>query len=144
MSRKRTIGALSQDSGVHLETIRYYERIGLLPEPPRSASGYRYYDDTAAQRLRFIRRGRELGFGIAEIKTLLQLADHRNQPCREVDRLAQAHLVEVEAKIADLMAMRDVLTQLIQCQSPTVEHCQLIETLEQRRCCSSSDGVHRE
>ena len=58
MSRKRTIGALSQDSGVHLETIRYYERIGLLPEPPRSASGYRYYDDTAAQRLRFIRRGR--------------------------------------------------------------------------------------
>ena len=139
MLHRHTIGALSRESGVHLETIRYYERIGLLPAPPRSASGYRHYDDAAARRLRFIRRGRELGFGIEEIKTLLQLADHRDQPCREADRLAQAHLVEVEAKIADLMAMRDVLTQLARCQSPTAEHCRLIETLEQRRCCIVPD-----
>jgi DNA-binding transcriptional MerR regulator len=139
VSQRRTIGALSRESGVHLETIRYYEWIGLLPEPPRSASGYRYYDDTAAQRLRFIRRGRELGFGIEEIKALLQLADHRDQPCREADRLARAHLVEVEAKIADLMAMRDVLAQLTRCQSPTAEHCRPIEALEQRRCCMAPD-----
>lgn len=141
MSRRRTIGALSRESGVHLETIRYYERIGLLSAPPRSASGYRCYDDAAAQRLRFIRRGRELGFGIGEIKTLLQLADHRHQPCREADRLAQAHLIEVEAKIADLIAMREVLAQLARCQSATAEHCRLIEALEQRRCGTEPDGA---
>ncbi|HOB62766.1 MAG TPA: helix-turn-helix domain-containing protein [Candidatus Competibacteraceae bacterium] len=139
MSPKRTIGVLSRESGVNLETIRYYERIGLLPHPLRSTNGYRYYDETMIKRLRFIRRGRELGFSIDEVKTLLQLADNRDQPCREADRLVQAHLVEVEAKIADLMALRDVLTQLTHCQSPTTEHCRLIETLEQRRCCITSD-----
>ena len=135
------IGELSRATGTNIETIRYYERIGLLPAPPRSASGYRYYDDAAAQRLRFIRRGRELGFTIGEIKTLLQLADHRHQPCREADRLAQAHLVAVETKIADLMAMREVLAQLAGCQSATAEHCRLIEALEQRRCGTEPDGA---
>lgn len=139
MSPRPTIGVLSRESGVHQETIRYYERIGLLPPPLRSANGYRCYDEAAIKRLRFIRRGRELGFGIEEIKTLLQLADNRDQSCREADRLAQVHLTEVEAKIADLMALREVLTQLTRCQSPTTEHCRLIEALEQRRCCIPLD-----
>jgi Hg(II)-responsive transcriptional regulator len=135
MSQEYTIGALSRESGVNLETIRYYERISLLPAPPRSASGYRRYDDTAVKRLRFIRRGRELGFGIEEIKTLLQLADHPENPCQEADRLAKAHLAEVETKIQDLLAMRDVLARLADCQSHKAEHCRLIETLDQRSCC---------
>ncbi len=136
MSAEFTIGELGRASGVNPETIRYYERTGLLAAPPRSQSGYRRYDADAAKRLRFIRRGRELGFAIEEIKTLLQLADHPEAPCREADSLARAHLAEVEARIADLCAMREVLSQIVECQSHTAEHCRLIETLDQRSCCS--------
>ncbi|MEY3755709.1 MAG: hypothetical protein RLY27_2329 [Pseudomonadota bacterium] len=136
MIKKYTIGVLSKESGVNLETIRYYEKISLLPEPPRSASGYRRYDDDAIKRLRFIRRGRELGFGINEIKTLLELANHPEQTCSEADKLAQMHLTEVETKIKDLIAMREVLTKIVACQSQTAEHCRLIETLDQRSCCN--------
>jgi len=136
MSEQYTIGILSRESGVNLETIRYYERINLLPKPARTANSYRRYDGAAIQRLRFIRRGRELGFGIEEIKTLLLLADHPEMPCREADQFAQAHLAEVETKIQDLMAMRDVLAKIVGCQSPSAEHCRLIEALDQRSCCS--------
>lgn len=135
MSNEKTIGVLSRESGVNLETIRYYERIGLIPAPPRSASGYRRYDDTALKRLRFIRRGRELGFGVEEIKTLLQLANHPEQPCHQADQLAKAHLAEVDAKINDLLAMREVLRDLAACNSHSAEHCRLIEALDQRTCC---------
>lgn len=137
MPATRTIGALSRASGVNLETIRYYERIGLMPPPPRSAGGYRHYDEPALKRLRFIRRGRELGFGIKEIATLLQLAGQPEQPCHEADRLAQAHLQEVEDKIADLQALRDVLAGLVACRSHSAGHCRLIEALDQRACCGT-------
>lgn len=131
----RCVGVLSKESGVNAETIRYYERTGLLPKPPRSASGYRRYDETAAKRLRFIRRGREIGFGLSEIKALLHLADRPDQPCRDVDRLAQNHLTEVETKIQDLLAMREILARLAGCQSPNAKRCRLIEALDQRQCC---------
>jgi len=131
MSEQYTIGILSKESGVNLETIRYYERISLLPKPPRLSNGYRRYDESAIKRLRFIRRGRELGFGIEEIRTLLQLADHPEMPCHEADQFTKAHLVEVENKIQDLMSMRDVLATIVNCKSPTPEHCKLIETLDQ-------------
>lgn len=136
MLEKYTIGALSKESGVNLETIRYYEKINLLNKPSRSVNGYRHYDESAIKRLRFVRRGRELGFGIAEIKTLLELADHPEHPCKEADQLAQAHLTEVETKIKDLQAMQEVLTKIVACQSHTAEHCRLIETLDQRSCCT--------
>ncbi len=136
MLEKYTIGALSKASGVNLETIRYYEKINLLNNPSRSVNGYRHYDESAIKRLRFVRRGRELGFGIAEIKTLLELADHPEHPCKEADQLAQAHLTEVETKIKDLQAMQEVLTKIVACQSHTAEHCRLIETLDQRSCCT--------
>ncbi|HEY9104252.1 helix-turn-helix domain-containing protein [Chitinimonas sp.] len=135
MSARYTIGALSKESGVNPETIRYYERIGLLPAPPRSDSGYRHYSAATAQRLRFVRRGRELGFGIEEIRTLLQLADHPEAACSTADELARQHLAEVEAKIADLEAMREVLGRLVGCDSQSAEHCRLIEALDQRNCC---------
>ncbi|WP_020679498.1 MerR family transcriptional regulator [Marinobacterium rhizophilum] len=131
MSQGYTIGRLSQLSGVNLETVRYYERIGLLPAPQRADNGYRRYNDAAARRLRFIRRGRELGFGIEAIRTLLQLVDHPQQPCHEADQLTRSHLEDVEAKIADLQAMRDELIRLAGCQSDSAEHCRLIEALDQ-------------
>lgn len=129
MSPGLTIGALARQSGVHLETIRYYERIGLLPAPPRATSGYRRYEGATVARLRFIRRGRELGFGIDAIRTLLQLADHPELPCAAADQLARAHLAEVDARIADLQAMRGVLAEITCCDSVSAAHCRLIEVL---------------
>ncbi|UTW10734.1 MerR family DNA-binding protein [Marinobacterium rhizophilum] len=130
MAQGYSIGKLSAVSGVNLETVRYYERIGLLPAPQRAANGYRCYTDAAARRLRFIRRGRELGFGIEAIRTLLQLADHPELPCGEADQLTLVHLRDVEARIADLEAMRQELIRLSGCDSDRAEHCRLIEALD--------------
>lgn len=127
-----TIGALGAATGVNPETIRYYERIGLLPAPPRSSSGYRRYDEEAARRLRFIRRGRDLGFTIAEITALLGLHDHPEAPCEEADALTRAHLAQVDAKIADLQALRRELARLAGCGSREARHCRVIEALEAR------------
>lgn len=135
MSRVYRIGELSRESAVNLETIRYYERIGLLQQPARNASGYRCYQPEDVRRLSFIRRGRELGFSIDELKTLLQLADHPQSPCAEADQLAQAHLQQVDARIADLQQMRSVLKTLVGCSSSSAEHCRLLETLDRRSCC---------
>ena len=120
-AKARTIGVLSKDAGVNLETIRYYERIGLIPEPARSASGYRLYGDEAARRLAFIRRGRELGFTIEEIRNLLQLAAHPESPCHEADRLVQEHLDLVDARIRDLKALRGELVKLSGCNAEHAE-----------------------
>lgn len=129
-----TIGALSRASGVNLETIRYYERVGLLPAPQRAGNGYRRYDGAAVQRLRFVRRGRELGFSIDDIRTLLQLADHPAQPCAQADALAARHLADVQARIRDLVAVRDELLRLSACHSDNAEHCRLLEALDARAC----------
>lgn len=131
-----SIGRLSQQSGVKVETIRYYERNGLLAAPQRTPNGYRYYGTEAVKRLHFIRRGRGLGFGLEEIRSLLQLADQPQQPCHEADQLVQAHLTAVDDKIRDLQAIRSVLEQLANCQSQTAEHCRLLEALEERTCCN--------
>lgn len=93
---------LSKRTGCNIETIRYYENIGLMPEPPRSPKGYRLYDETHIRRLRFILRSRELGFGIDEIRGLLHLVDRKCQTCAEVQERTKPHLAEVRAKIADL------------------------------------------
>ncbi|MCO0638403.1 MerR family transcriptional regulator, partial [Lutimaribacter sp. EGI FJ00014] len=87
--------ALSKRTGCHLETIRYYENIGLMPEPPRSPKGYRLYDESHVRRLRFILRSRELGFGIDEIRSLLDLVDRKCQTCAEVRERTKPHLAEI-------------------------------------------------
>ena len=133
-----TIGKLGQASGVNSETIRYYERNGLLPAPARTRSGYRHYREDDIKRLRFIRRGRELGFSLEEIRSLLQLADQPHQPCDAADQLVQQHITEVDARIRDLQAIRAALGQLAGCQSQTAAHCRLLEALEDRRCCYPS------
>ncbi|HPE61616.1 MAG TPA: helix-turn-helix domain-containing protein [Thiolinea sp.] len=137
-----TIGKLGQASGVNVETIRYYERSGLLPAPARSRSGYRHYRTEDIKRLRFIRRGRELGFSLDEIRSLLQLADRPRQSCDPADQLVQQHITAVEARIRDLQAIHSTLIQLAGCNSHTAAHCRLLEALEERACCAGGDETH--
>lgn len=124
------IGRLAKDTDTSVETIRYYERIGLLPAPARSAGGYRLYRADHLKRLSFIRRARALGFSIGEIRTLLRLADERKRPCAEVRVVAEAHLKDVRAKIADLRRMQRVLERTVAgCAEGQHSDCPVIEAL---------------
>jgi len=121
---------LARRTGANLETVRYYEKAGLLPEPPRMANGYRSYDTAHERRLRFVLRARELGFSLDEIRALLRLVDERDRPCAEVRSLAAIHLQDVRAKIADLKRMERVLKDVVaQCGDGTLPECPLIEAL---------------
>ena len=95
-----SIGELAKATGTKAETVRYYERIGLLPEPARTSGNYRAYSRPHLERLSFIRRARDLGFSLDQVRALLRLADDREQSCAEVDRIAKLHLTEVDRKIA--------------------------------------------
>jgi MerR family transcriptional regulator, mercuric resistance operon regulatory protein len=124
------IGALATLTGTNIETIRYYERVGLLPAPARSPGGYRLYGTDHLKRLSFIRRARVLGFSLAEVRTLLMLADQRRRPCAEVRAIAAAHLEDVKGKIADLKAMERVLADTIaRCEAGSGSHCPMIDAL---------------
>ena len=124
------IGELAAAAATRVETVRYYERIGLLPAPARSAGNYRVYGPRHLERLSFVRRARDLGFQLGQVRELLDLADDRGRPCAAVDALARAHLAEVERKIADLAALRRELAGLIgQCRRGTVAECRIIEAL---------------
>ena len=126
------IGILSERSGVNIETIRYYERVGLLPKPQRSAAGYRLYRTTDSDRLCFIRRARDLGFSLDEVRRLLDLADQKSRSCRRVHDIAVEHLAEVRAKIDDLRRMERVLATLVKaCTQGTMPACPLLKTLAQ-------------
>ena len=92
-------GELARRAGCNLETVRYYEKIGLLSEPPRTSAGYRAYGATHERRLRFVLRARELGFSLDEIRALLRLAEERDRPCAEARAVAAAHLDDVRAKV---------------------------------------------
>ena len=125
------IGELSRRTGVHIETIRYYERIKMLPAPPRTASDRRVYGPAETRTLAFIRRSRELGFTLDEIRALLALsADTGQQACAEGRELAAGHLADVRAKIADLKAMERVLADTVRrCDAGELPGCPLIDTL---------------
>lgn len=127
---RSAIGGLSKSTGTNIETIRYYERVGLLPAPARSSGGYRLYGIDHFKRLTFIRRARTLGFSIGEVQTLLRLADERKRPCAEVRVVAEAHLKDVRAKIADLRRMERVLKATVaRCAEGRRSDCPLIEAL---------------
>ncbi len=129
-SSRVAIGPLSKRTGCNIETIRYYERVGLLPLPGRSPGGYRLYGEQHLKRLTFIRRARALGFSIDEVRRLLKLADERKRTCAEVRVVAAAHLEDVRAKIADLRAMERVLNATIaRCADGKRSDCPLIEAL---------------
>ena len=124
------IGVLAQRTRCKVETIRYYEKAGLLPAPSRSPGGYRLYSHAHLKRLSFIRRARALGFSIDEVRKLLKLADERPRPCAEVRGVAAAHLEDVQAKIADLRAMARVLRETVaRCADGRRADCPLIEAL---------------
>ncbi|MES2000876.1 MAG: helix-turn-helix domain-containing protein [Pseudomonadota bacterium] len=124
------IGELARAAGTAVETVRYYEEIGILPKPARTAGNYRSYGSGEVARLSFIRRARGLGFGLDQVRTLLSLADDHGRPCGEVDDLAQKHLSEVDRKIGDLVALRQELSSLIsQCRQGTVAACRILEAL---------------
>ena len=127
---KLSIGALAKRSGVLAETIRYYESEGLLPKAERSASGYRLYGSPDVERLCFIRRARDLGFKLEAVRRLLDLADRKVDTCGEVRDLANTHLAEVRAKLADLRRMERVLSDLVRsCAGRTTPECLLLAAL---------------
>lgn len=132
------IGELSRATGTNIETIRYYERIGLLPAPDRTAANYRSYGDAHRSRLSFVRHSRDLGFTIQEIRSLLDLSDDPTRECDEADRIATRHLEQVEEKIAQLALLRDELARIIgRCRGGIAADCRVIEALSNHSHCES-------
>jgi len=128
-----TIGELGKATGTKAETIRYYERIGLLASPDRTQGNYRAYGKGALARLSFIRRSRDLGFSLDQVRELLALASQDQRDCASVDAIAGAHLAEVDRKIADLTALRRELNAVItSCQGGTIAECRILDALAPR------------
>lgn len=124
------IGALARRTRCNIETIRFYEKIGVLPKPARTEGGHRVYGEGHVERLTFVRRARELGFTLEEVRVLLRLAETSDAPCVDVKDLAAIHLADVKAKIADLRAMQKALTALVaRCEEGDQSGCPMIETL---------------
>lgn len=126
-----TIGKLAKAADVKVPTIRFYEQIGLLPPPDRTESDRRMFDEAALRRLSFIKQARQLGFPIEAIRTLLDLADNPDRTCDQANVLAQEQLVAVEAKIAQLTALRSELKRMAEagCRGGTAADCRVIEAL---------------
>jgi MerR family mercuric resistance operon transcriptional regulator len=128
------IGTLARQSGVNIETIRYYEKIGVMPKPGRSAGGYRLYTAEHLKRLTFIRRGRELGFGLGELRDLLRLVDGHAHTCAEVRALMLEHVADIRRKIADLRRLARVMTEVSsRCTGDLVPECPIVDALFQPR-----------
>jgi MerR family mercuric resistance operon transcriptional regulator len=136
------IGELSKRTGCNIETIRYYERIGLLPAPARSTGGYRIYDTGNMRRLAFIRRARELGFTLDAIRALLALSDEGSAACAEAHELATIHLAQVRAKIADLRSMEHALADAVRrCSTGETPGCPIIDALSGRSSENPEPGI---
>ena len=128
------IGVLSKRSGVNIETIRYYERVKMLVPPPRTASGRRVYDATDLRILVFIRRSRELGFSLDQIRTLLRLGGPEKATCREVREIATRHLNDIRAKIGDLKKLERLLASTVaRCSGKTAPDCPVLDVLDIQR-----------
>jgi MerR family mercuric resistance operon transcriptional regulator len=129
-----TIGELSRLTGVNIETIRYYEKIKILPAPPRTESGRRVYGPREMRSLGFIRRSRELGFAVDEIRSLLDLGAPGNASCREVREVATSHLEDIRTKIRDLAKLERTLAKTIaQCSGRSVPDCPILDILDVQR-----------
>lgn len=124
------IGRLSEATRVKVETIRYYEKQGLLPDPPRSEGGHRLYSPSLVKRLFFIRRGRELGFTLNQIRALLELVDGETYTCAEVRAVTLAHADDVKRKVADLRKLEKGLrTMAAECNGGDVPECPILDIL---------------
>lgn len=134
------IGDLSARSGVNIETIRYYERIGVLPKPARQPNGRRTYSPADAERLGFIRHARDLGFDLSGIRVLLALQEQPGASCETASQIAQGQLEAVESRITRLLSLRDELARMVsECSRGRVSECRVIEALA-----SPAEGRARE
>lgn len=130
------IGELSARTSVKVPTIRYYEQIGLIAAPPRSEGGQRRYGEVEVDRLNFIRHARELGFEVEDIRELLTMNEQPQASCHQADSIAQAHLLEVDRRIASLQALRGELSRMIEeCGHGRVCDCRIIEALGDHSLC---------
>jgi len=133
MTTSFSIGQLANAAQTPAATIRYYEKIGLLSKPTRTDSNYRQYDTEDVDRLAFVRRARDIGFTIDQVRSLLSFSDQRDADCCKVMAMTKQHLHEVEQKIADLVALKDQLTNLLSsCQGGPVADCRIIDALQPR------------
>lgn len=136
MKKPLLIGQLAQVAGVKSDTVRFYERVGLLGKPDRAANGYRVYTEGALKRIQFIRKAQSLGFSLEEIRRILTLHRQGGKPCRRVIAIAEATLSETEIKLKELTAFRDNLAKNLKRWNsrPTrkagAEFCELIESSE--------------
>ena len=124
------IGELARATGTKAETIRYYEREGILPAADRTDSNYRDYSTEHLQMLTFVRRARGLGFTMAQVRELLALSDHDEKPCQDVDQLVRQQLHDVEQRIADLVSLREELNQMLRsCDANKIGECRIVESM---------------
>lgn len=124
------IGELSKRTGVHIETIRYYERSGVMPKPPRTEGGHRAYDETFVRRLAFVSRSRQLGFSLREIRSLLGLVDEKEYTCADVRELTLRHAAEARRKIADLRKLERTLKDMAaRCHGDRLPDCPIVDAL---------------
>jgi len=140
MSERYSIGKVAKAANCKVQTIRYYEQIGILPEPARTEGNQRIYNQQHLDRLSFIRHSRELGFSLEQIREILTLVDEPTHSCSEVDRIARTHLEEVESKIRRLEGMRGELQRMIsRCAGGKVTECRIIESLADHSLCISGE-----
>ena len=130
-----SIGDLAKGTGTKVVTVRYYEQIGLLPVPSRTAGNYRTYSNEHMRRLRFIRRCRDLGFTLDQIRDLLRLSSQKDEECADVDRITAQHLMEIEQKISDLNRLAKELRRLNNCcqGNGIIADCRILEALSPSR-----------
>ncbi|WP_417461169.1 MerR family transcriptional regulator [Kordiimonas sp.] len=138
MAQDFMIGELAKRTDTKVQTIRYYEEIGVMPKAIRAANNRRLYNEIHLERLTFIRHSRELGFSLDDIRNLLELSDQPDRPCEEVDAIARGHLKEVERKIAALQVMQAELKRMItNCSGGAISDCRIIKVLADHSLCQS-------
>ena len=142
MQTQFSIGAIARDSNCKVQTIRYYEEIGLLPEPQRTQGNQRVYSHLHFDRLRFIRHSRELGFSLDHIRQVLKLSDGAENSCAKIDRIAKDHLNEVESKIRRLQSLKKELKRMIsECAGNRISDCRIVKVLSDHDLCLTSNHL---
>lgn len=140
MAKQFSIGAMARTGNCKVQTVRYYEQIGLLPKPRRNSGNQRVYSSLHHDRLKFIRHGRELGFSLDQIRQILVLSDEPAHSCKEVDRIARDHLRDVESKIERLQSLGVELKRMIsECAGDRVGECRIVKVLSSHSLCLDSD-----
>ncbi|PHQ84798.1 MAG: MerR family transcriptional regulator [Thalassobium sp.] len=131
-----TIGSLGKKTGTKVQTVRYYEQIGLMPEPDRTQGGQRRYTDAEVDRLSFIRHARQLGFSLGAIRELLDLSDNPDRSCHDADAIARRQLKQVELRMDRLKALRAELKRMIhECSGGNAADCKVLEVLRDHSEC---------